>query len=271
MVNPFHTVGQAAADLVQKLDDEERAARVALCRVAAPTTLSDMLSGKGGKTFDDHKADALLEIQAERAAQQRTAALLADAERVRKAAQQRTAALLADAEREGRESALAAHMAKQGAKPPPATEPVRQPALTFEQARMEVCVEIDARQQFSRDLAAGASHKPQEVYIDEAARRYLAAQPAPATPQPAPHLPEQAKPVQIKRGNLLQILIDEAVKADGIDHMRVFSRLREWASEKPPRQPLLGVTEEGIQWVDSNDKGKTLSLDALSKRLKRRR
>lgn len=108
---------------------------------------------------------------------------------------------------------------------------------------------------------------------DEIIRRRREAQPAPApaTPQPAAHPPATPQPVQIKRGNLLQILIDEAVKADGIDHMRVFSRLREWASEKPPRQPLLGVTEEGIQWVDSNDKGKTLSLDALSKRLKRRR
>lgn len=72
----------------------------------------------------------------------------------------------------------------QATKPPPATEPVSRPTLSFEQARMLQRVAIDADEQFRLDLAAGAPHKSQEVYIDEAARRYLAsnAQPAPADP-----------------------------------------------------------------------------------------
>lgn len=167
MVNPLLSAGQAAATLLQQHDDEQRAYLEAVSRMHG-STVANMLSGK---TLDDHKADALRDIRAER---------------VKKQAERDEAAVLAAAEREGRQNALNAHMAKQGAKPPPATEPSSQPALTFEQARMDVYVEIDARQHFNRDLAAGAPHKSQAVYIDEAARRHLAsqAQPAPAAQQP---------------------------------------------------------------------------------------
>lgn len=76
------------------------------------------------------------------------------------------------------------------------------------------------------------------------------------------------------RRDALKPTIEKAVKAcDGrTDAAEVFNKLREWALEKPPRhQPLLGVTPDGIHWLDSNDKGKELSRDALAKRLKPRR
>lgn len=76
------------------------------------------------------------------------------------------------------------------------------------------------------------------------------------------------------RRDALKPTIEKAVKAcDGrTDAAEVFNKLREWASEKPTRhQPLIGVTPDGIQWLDSNDKSKELSRDALAKRLKPRR
>ncbi len=51
------------------------------------------------------------------------------------------------------------------------------------------------------------------------------------------------------------------------DANQVFAILRGMAKAK--NAPFLGCTEEGLQWVDAQDKLKILSLDALRKRLSR--
>jgi hypothetical protein len=81
-------------------------------------------------------------------------------------------------------------------------------------------------------------------------------------PSPAPY--------KRQRRNPIIPLIEKAVKAcDGsTDKHEVFNVLRQWATEKPPRPPLIGVTEKGIQWLSANDEPKELSLDALAGRLK---
>lgn len=88
---------------------------------------------------------------------------------------------------------------------------------------------------------------------------------------PNPTSQAQPAPAKTNRSDLLQSLIDKAIGECGTGHTDVFCKLREWASEKPPRQPLRGVTENGIQWVNSNDKPCELTIDALKKRIKRRR
>lgn len=104
----------------------------------------------------------------------------------------------------------------------------------------------------------------------------LAGHKAKSEPEPAPAaLPEAVvmpspAPHKRQRGDLLTSTIDKAIRAcDGMtDKHDVFNVLRQWATEKPPRPPLIGVTEKGIQWLDAKDETKELTLDALAKRLK---
>ena len=93
--------------------------------------------------------------------------------------------------------------------------------------------------------------------------------PAPAAPPEAVLMPPQA-PHKRQRGNPLLPLIERAVRdCDGrTDAHEVFNLLRQWAIEKPPRPPLMGVTDRGIQWLSANDEPKELTVDALGKRLK---
>lgn len=106
-------------------------------------------------------------------------------------------------------------------------------------------------------------------------------EPAPATP-PAPaetaqeQPPPAPAPVQqaatkkgLPRQDLLTPLINKAVQeaGEGASPAEVFAVLRAWADQK--RAPLIGATEEGLKWIDSSDRAKFLSLDALGKRLKR--
>ena len=74
-----------------------------------------------------------------------------------------------------------------------------------------------------------------------------------------------------RRQDLLAPLVKKALKECGSDAALVFSLMRQWAAEKPPRPPLVGVTEDGIQWRDSKDEVPTLSRRALSARIKRAR
>ena len=90
-----------------------------------------------------------------------------------------------------------------------------------------------------------------------------------AAPPEAVLMPPQA-PHKRQRRDLITPAIEKAVSAcDGrTDRAEVFSVLRQWATEKPPRPPLIGVTEKGIKWVSANDEPKELTVGALGKRLK---
>lgn len=240
MVNPFLTTSQAAASLAQQFLDEEEASVMAGAR---------MLRGYCEKSFDELTADALVEIQAKR---------------LEKAAFERTRSKLAEAERKGTQAALSEHVAR--VQPAPTNSDGAAPTHGFDLdtiTRTQQEMLDDANEVRKLVKESKTLNERHLVYPDYTTPRYRApqVQPAPAKPQP----------VKKTRRDLLQIHIDEAVKVCGPDHTKVFCQLREWASEKPPRQPLRGVTEEGIQWVNANDEGKTLGLEALNKRLKRRR
>ena len=76
---------------------------------------------------------------------------------------------------------------------------------------------------------------------------------------------------QPSRRDLLAPLIEQAIAQEGEDAPRVFTTLRTWAAEHPPRPPLRGVTEDGrVQWSDANDAPKELTVAALRERLRRR-
>lgn len=94
----------------------------------------------------------------------------------------------------------------------------------------------------------------------------------PATNTTTPSPPAQDR--KPKRRDLLAPLIEAAQKAceDPRDAAAVFTSLRTWAQSKPPRAPLVGVTNDGrIQWSDSNDTPQELNSKALAKRLMRQR
>lgn len=71
------------------------------------------------------------------------------------------------------------------------------------------------------------------------------------------------------RSDLLTPVIEAAQMAcgDPNDTAKVWSELRSMAERKV--QPLRGITEEGIQWVDSSDAPKTLKIGALRDRIRR--
>ncbi|MDZ4162255.1 MAG: hypothetical protein U1D28_10285 [Burkholderiales bacterium] len=177
MVNPFHTVGQAAASLVQQHLDEEQASLMAGARIASGYLVAQ------GKSFDELKADALVEIQVERA---------------RKEAQQRTKARLAAAEREGTQAALAEHSAK--AQPAPANPDGAALTHGFDlntvtRTQQEMLDDANDVRKLARESKMLNERYP--VYRDHTAllhRTLPQAQPAPATPQQVAHLPEQAQP-----------------------------------------------------------------------------
>lgn len=75
------------------------------------------------------------------------------------------------------------------------------------------------------------------------------------------------KPYKTKRRNLLSPLIKEAQAAcaDPYDAHSVWARMREFAVAK--RTPLIGVTDEGLQWMDGLDVTQYLSLKNLRDRL----
>lgn len=90
----------------------------------------------------------------------------------------------------------------------------------------------------------------------------------PATEPPAP-AQQAATKNGLPRQDLLTPLINKAVQdaGEGASPAEVFAILRKWAEQK--KAPLIGATEEGLQWINSSDRAKILSLGALRKRLKR--
>lgn len=82
--------------------------------------------------------------------------------------------------------------------------------------------------------------------------------------------PQAAAPlVHRVRADLLTETIEQARRqaTNPSDANQVFTILRDIAIAK--RSPFFGCTEEGLQWIDAQDKPKILSLDALRKRLAR--
>ncbi len=89
----------------------------------------------------------------------------------------------------------------------------------------------------------------------------------------APAVDEPVKAPQPKRRrDLLTPLIEAAQRAcqGSNDVPTIFATLQSWAKEKQPRPPLVGVTENGIQWIDSNDRAHELSVKNLRDRLRPR-
>lgn len=89
----------------------------------------------------------------------------------------------------------------------------------------------------------------------------------------APTAPHARPNVKLQRRDPLTGLISRAQgsSSDRWDTSQVFATLQVWALEKPPRQPLCGVTDGGIQWRTSDDQVRELSLKNLGDRLRRRR
>lgn len=73
------------------------------------------------------------------------------------------------------------------------------------------------------------------------------------------------------RSGLLTPLITAAQSAcgDPYDTPSVWAKLREMAVAK--KTPFIGVTDEGLQWIDGNDHPQYLSLGNLRERLKRQK
>lgn len=97
----------------------------------------------------------------------------------------------------------------------------------------------------------------------------LKAKPVATTIPPESSLAQEKKAKRER--DLIGLLIEAAqdqCKQKG-DARAVFLVLREWAKESPPRPPLIGVTETGIQWIDKSDNGRELSADSLRRRMRR--
>jgi len=73
-----------------------------------------------------------------------------------------------------------------------------------------------------------------------------------------------------RRKDLLTPLILKAMREVGTDTADAFTLIRQWAQTSPPTAPLIGVTESGIQWLDSNDRQQELSRESLRKRISRK-
>jgi hypothetical protein len=72
---------------------------------------------------------------------------------------------------------------------------------------------------------------------------------------------------------LLTNLISKAQESvvDKWDANEIFVLLQKWAREKPQSAPLIGTTEEGVQWLNSEDQPCVLSIKNLRDRLRRQR
>ena len=102
--------------------------------------------------------------------------------------------------------------------------------------------------------------------------RWMGAQVGPRNEDNSEQTLNSAKTFKKQRRDLLAPLIEAARKtcAASDDTAAIFTILRTWAEEKPPRAPLFGVTEDGrIQWTDSNSNSQELNKEALAARIKR--
>lgn len=94
--------------------------------------------------------------------------------------------------------------------------------------------------------------------------------------QPMPAARDASSVTKMRReGDILSPLIVRAWKEDQAwsrgeepTTASVFLTLRGWAESIPPVQPLRGITETGIKWVDDSDKPRELTKKLLGERLK---
>jgi len=143
-------------------------------------------------------------------------------------------------------------------------------------------LEILARRWYSGNHDTEARHPP-AYFVQWAEKRgfeiewtgwardngLLDGEPPTTEPQPASQAAVAQAPQKSpknQRSDLLAPLIREAAAISGYDTARTFALLRDWAHQK--RQPLLGVTEDGIQWVDGGENPKTLNTGALRERIR---
>jgi hypothetical protein len=85
------------------------------------------------------------------------------------------------------------------------------------------------------------------------------------------HEPALAAARRIGRRDLLTPHIETAQRdlAEPFDTPAVWAKLLDFAEEK--RRPMIGKTDEGIQWLDENDDLQMLSLKMLRDRLHRQK
>lgn len=262
MVNPFHTVGQAAASLVQQHLDEEQASLMAGARIASGYLVAQ------GKSFDELKADALVEIQVERA---------------RKEAQQRTKARLAAAEREGTQAALAEHSAK--AQPAPANPDGAALTHGFDlntvtRTQQEMLDDANDVRKLARESKMLNERYP--VYRDHTAllqRTLPQAQPAPATPQQVAHLPDHApatsnrdgwslhKPERFQGYIVPLYRLLRASHTDGKSKPSARDVLESWRDNQPAE--IAKMLSDGFDYYDRQGNTKPVSLQVLQKAIDR--
>ena len=79
-----------------------------------------------------------------------------------------------------------------------------------------------------------------------------------------------ARPV---RRDVMGVLIARAQAEAGnpSDPTEVFGILQGWARERPPRSPLIGLTDVGLQWLDERDEPRELSRRDLGRRIRLQR
>jgi hypothetical protein len=143
-------------------------------------------------------------------------------------------------------------------------------------ARITEWAESLDRVQRAAALNAGAQELADELRrasILESMRRLV---PREASPPKA--APEQGRRVvrhtfgdSGRIADLLTPLIYDAMTEVGDYPARVFTLLQAWAREAPPRRPLRGVTETGVQWIGADDGARELTLKQLRDRMRRRR
>ena len=131
---------------------------------------------------------------------------------------------------------------------------------------------LDAEMETTADDARKAVEKWQSAIVRhllQPAPVVVATVQTPATPAPVvvvintPVIPRSQRP------NLLTPLIEKAQRGetDPFNAAVIWPKLCEMAESKT--RPLIGVTPEGLQWVDGNDDVKFLSKEALGDRLGR--
>jgi hypothetical protein len=106
----------------------------------------------------------------------------------------------------------------------------------------------------------GHSESPHELAVKASSSETEPPRPIPVRPE-ARHM----------RRDVLTPVIEKAQRLceDAFDAPTVWVKLRQMADEKI--SPLLGVADEGLQWIDSEDHVQYLSLANLRDRLRRKR
>lgn len=124
-----------------------------------------------------------------------------------------------------------------------------------------------------RELLSGAIAAHELALLDFGSKLPIDAPPEQSTATPAPVVAASNTPAipKSKRPDLLTPLIEAAQRGetDPFNAAVIWHKLCNMVDQKI--KPLLGKTEDGIQWLDGNDDGQSLSLENLRDRLTRQR